>query len=84
MRELVPFCQENDPRKPNFIEESCKEGLVRVSCIGDDPLPINEEEELKVEAYKNQYYRDNWHKVIMPILRYKQPQIVNADHFSKD
>ena len=45
MRKLTKFCEENDPNKPDFIKDCAKEGLVRVSCVGnDDPVPPNEEE----------------------------------------
>lgn len=80
MRNIVQFLQANDIEKPDFIRLCASEGTVRLTCISGDPM--NEEEKETVKKRCNEYYMKNWYKLIMPILRYKRPNVTNVDYIS--
>ena len=76
MREIVPFCQENDPEPPDFLEICLKEKLIKQSYGYE--LEIDEKKQKIIDARADQYYKENWSTVIMDILRYKNPLVANA------
>ena len=74
MREIVPFCEKNDPDPPDFLEMCVSDGSLR---LDENCKP--EAATLKtVEARKSKYYAENWSLIIMRILRYKNPLVANA------
>ncbi len=77
MRELVPFCQDNDPDPPDFVEMCYQERKIKDRF--ELSMETLEEREIKiVEARTQKYYEETWSQVIMKILRYKNPLIANA------
>jgi len=44
MKEVIPYCIDNDPKAPDFIAEGIKEGKVRPYCLGPDKEQMNDEE----------------------------------------
>ena len=44
MREVVEFCKEEDPAKPDFLGRLVDEGVVRRECAGSDKAPLTEHE----------------------------------------
>ena len=81
MREIAPFCQDNDPEPPDFIEMCCKENIIKSSYTAD--LEIDEKKQALIDARKELYYRENWKTVIMVILRFKNPLVANAHQMTQ-
>ena len=69
MMEMIPFCEENDPDPPNFVDICVRENLIR------DETDLNKK---VIDKRIQEYYHVNWQKVILNIMRYKNPLIANA------
>ena len=83
MREVIPYCIENDPEKPNFIIECINHGLVRPYCApGPDSEPLNPEEIKAVKAKTNAYYKENWHRALLSTCLYQSPEVANSESYS--
>ena len=82
MENLLDFLVHSDPNKPDFAEMATKKGQVREVCIGEGAEEMTEEEHAIVVELRLKYYGDNWHRVVMPILRYNYPNVANLDQFS--
>ena len=54
------------------------QGIVRPECGEPKKAPLTDHEKKLVEAKLVVYYEQNWHSVIMQIIGYKNPLIVNA------
>ena len=80
MREIVPFCEDNDDEKPDFLDMCLVERLVTQKDLHF--AEFKEKKKLKidqiVEDRKNKYYKESWSKIIMRIMRYKNPLVANA------
>lgn len=81
MQNIIEYLSQNDPNRPNFAEMGARQNLVREVCLGDGAEPLNEEESEAVAQIQSKYYNENWHKAIMPVLRYKYPHVANLDEF---
>ena len=44
MRDVVEFCKEEDPHKPDFLSRLIDEGVIRRECGGTDKAPLTEHE----------------------------------------
>ena len=69
MMEMIPFCEENDPDPPDFVDICVRENLIR------DETDLNKK---VIDKRIQEYYHVNWQKVILNIMRYKNPLIANA------
>ena len=77
MREIVPFCEEHDTEQPDFLEMCLSERrIVRPHAINLEQL--DEKNQKIVDDRRQEYYEKNWSKVIMRIMRYKNPLIANV------
>ena len=45
-------------------------------------MPLNKAEQAKIEELQEEYYKENWSKVLLKFLRYAQPCIANAQAMS--
>lgn len=45
-------------------------GLIRDECV-EEGVPLDDSEKLAVEKESIDYYQTNWHRLIMPFLRFK-------------
>ena len=66
---MIPFCEENDPDPPDFVDICVRENLIR------DETDLNKK---VIDKRIQEYYHVNWQKVILNIMRYKNPLIANA------
>ena len=82
MREVVEFCKEEDPAKPDFLGRLVDEGVIRRECAGSDKAPLTEHERSLLKNQISQYYKDNWSRVILQIMRYKNPLIANVNQMT--
>ena len=82
MREVIKFCTEEDPHKPDFLGRLVDEGIIRRECSGPDKAPLTEHERSLLQNQIQQYYKDNWAKVILLIMRYKNPLIANVNQIT--
>ena len=71
----------HDPNKPDFAKMCMEEGKVREVCIGENADPLNAEEIASIEAKREWYYTKHWHKIIMPLLKYRHPFVANVENF---
>ena len=60
---------------------TAREGDVREVCLGDNADPLNEEEKTAVKAQYDKHYTTKWAKIIMPLLRFKYPNVANYEKF---
>lgn len=67
----------NDEYKPDFVAMACDKGLVREVCVGEGGERMTDEETDKVAKVTEKYYSEYWHRIIMPLLRYKKPHVAN-------
>ena len=82
MRDVVEYCTKNDPKKPDFLKEAIQEAKVRPYCQGKDAVEMTEEESKIVMEKQALYYKKNWHRALLTILRYRHPNVANADMYS--
>ena len=82
MKESVPYCIDNDPIAPDFVKEAIKEGKVRTYCTGPDAEKLNEEESKLVISNRDFYYKENWHRALQSIVRYKNPTVANSEAYT--
>ena len=50
--------------------------------MGPEQAPLNKAELEKIEEIQEEYYQENWSKVLVKFLRYAQPSIANAQAMS--
>ena len=43
---------------------------------------MNEEETEHVEMKKKEYYFEHWHRILLPLLLYKNPAVASAENYS--
>ena len=43
---------------------------------------MTEEESKALMLKQDQYYKENWHRALLSILRYKHPTVANADQYA--
>ena len=57
---------------------------MRPSCgTGPDSLPLEPEEEAKLKAMSDAYYRENWSKIILKFLRFANPHVAQGQAVSR-
>ena len=82
MRSLLTYLLKHDEHRPNFDEMAYKEGKVREICMGDNHEPRNEDELAAIKNKEDEHYAKNWHKIIMPLMRYKNPSVAATEQYS--
>ena len=82
MRNVVKFCQENDHHKPNFMESLVNDKIIRKECNPPTNSPMNTHEKELMEKTINKFYRKNWPKIILKIMRYNNPLVANVSQIS--
>lgn len=83
MRNLLTFLLKHDMHKPSFVEMAFKDGNIRKICTtGDHAEPYNDEELVAIKQKEDEHYAKNWHKIIMPFMRYKYPSVAATDQYS--
>ena len=82
MRNVVEFCTENDPYKPNFMERLTKDKIIRKECAPPSNSPMNGHEKKLLVNHVNEYYRKNWPRIILIIMRYQNPLVANVNQIS--
>ena len=85
MTDVITVCKTHDIHKPNFIQEAIAAGKIDERRVGHGYQKNMTEEELQfISHYEDKYYRENWQRVIMRILRYKKPLVANSHKFSAE
>ena len=82
MRNVITFCEANDPYKPDFIGMMIDDSLIRRECGSPDNAPLTSHESTILKNQVDQYYKENWSKVILVIMRYKNPLIANVNQMT--
>ena len=82
MRGIVEFCTDNDPHKPDFMSKLIDDGVVRPECAGEKGATLTAFEAGLLKNQTESYYKDNWSKVILTIMRYKNPLIANISQIT--
>ena len=82
MRNVVEFCAEFDPHKPNFMQSLIDDGIIRRECAPPDNKTLSLQEEKLLKSQVMDYYKDNWSSVILVIMRYKNPLIANVNQMT--
>ena len=80
MRNVVEYATANDPKKPDFGQDCVEEGTVRRSAIGRDAETKTPEEVSALQEREDQYYRENWHRALLGLLKYKNPAVASMDN----
>lgn len=57
MREIVPFCKDNDPSPPDFADMLFVEKAVKFRLDLDE---LTKEQKILVEERQLRFYQDNW------------------------
>ena len=62
MRQVVPFCLNNDPNPPDFLTMAVKKKILSSNCLpGDSEYRAPFAHELrKLEKFKEEFYTENW------------------------
>ena len=84
MIDVVEFCKANDKYEPDFIEELGRQGQIRMACSGSDAQPLNVTEQRALEKRRQQYHKENWHKVLVQILGCNKPQLACKNKITLD
>ena len=58
---------------------AAREGNVREVCLGTNGETMNEEEQIVVKEKEDKHYANNWHKIIMPMMRFKNPSVASSE-----
>ena len=82
MREVIPFCIEHDPLKPDFIQECINDQVVRPYVLGPEAEKMTDEESAHVIKKQDLYYQEHWHRALLTLLRYNNPQVANSESYS--
>ena len=82
MKEAIPYCIDHDPLKPDFIQECINEQLINPYLKSQDAQAMTEEESKIVMAKQDAYYQEHWHRALLTLLRYKNPQVANRELYS--
>ena len=79
MRDVVKFCQNNDPNPPDFVKDCVYDGLVQPTYDPDNLDSLTKIEKNNVQERSKQYYSEHWHRVLLTMLRYESPSIASVD-----
>ena len=82
MRDVVEFCQNNDPKPPDFVKDCVYDGLVQPTYDPDNLDTLTKIEKHSVQERSKQYYMEHWHRVLLSTLRYQSPSIASVDQHS--
>lgn len=77
MREIIPFCMDNDENPPDFAEMLFTEKVIK-KRLPLNPKELTEEQKKLLDGRKNRYYEENWSKMILKIMRFRNPLVANA------
>ena len=79
MVNVIEFVKKHDTNKPDFVRLLAAKNIIRDQCIGEGAEALDISDKIAVEQESINYYAENWHRLIMPFLRFKQPHIANAE-----
>ena len=83
MKEVIPFCIDHDPLKPDFVQECINEQLIPAHVRMENPQPMTDEESKAVMNKQDEYYQEHWHRALLTLLRYLNPQVANTELYTK-
>ena len=80
---MLDFLVANDKYAPDFIKQAVDKQLVRDLCIDEQaPQPLTENEQESIRKLSEEYYEKHWHRIIMPLLKYKHPHVANKEQIA--
>ena len=83
MKQVIPFCIDNDPLKPDFVQECINEGLISPYVKDkENGQAMTDEESETVMKKQDEYYAEHWHRALLALLRYSNPQVANSELYS--